>query len=149
MVLYFAYGRNMNEYVMRERGVVFTSSERAVLKGYKLIFNDADDKNGKTRVGYANVIKDPKSNVIGVLYEIRTGLKNLDEYEGVPINYIREFLKIEINGKCRSVEIYIAIRTSGGLKPEKEYLNDLITGAKQHGFPKHYVDFLKNVKTAD
>ena len=65
---------------MRERGVLFTERRRAILEGWKLLFNKVSSRNPSE--GFANIEREEGSVVEGILYEIRdSDLEKLDSYE--------------------------------------------------------------------
>ena len=67
--LYFAFGSNLSERKMRERGTKFTARESALLRGHRVVFSIWKDDG----FGYANMIPDEKSTVHGALYTCKTG----------------------------------------------------------------------------
>lgn len=76
--LYFAFGSNLSERLMQERGTKFLSRERAMLQGFRVVFNIWKDDG----FGYANIAPDEKSTVYGALYVCEKGsLAKLDEHE--------------------------------------------------------------------
>lgn len=145
---YFAYGSNMNEERMKERGVQFSKREHAVLEGWKLKFNKiASDKV----TGYANIEIDASSNIEGILYTISDkGIKKLDIFEGYPTHYNRISVSVKLdNGKEAEAIVYVAQpdKIKEGLKPTKEYLNHLIKGSGILSLK--YSEMLKKIKTID
>lgn len=146
MVLYFAYGSNMDKERMKKRVNNFKIIGNGILKKHKLVFNKpAKSGNG---VGFANVEKDEKSFVEGIVYETdNNGIEKLDYYEGVPEHYHRKTIFILVNSKLKECEIYIASKTETGLKPTKEYLNHLLEGEKF--LSKEYFKFIKDIITLD
>lgn len=115
---YFAYGSNMDGDRLRERGVSFSRRQRAVLEGYRLVFNKRSSRN--PREGYANIVKDEDGVVEGILYEIADGdIKKLDRYEGYPQHYERQKVKVRLHsGGVVEAVVYIARQemTAEGLK---------------------------------
>ena len=146
---YFAYGSNMNPERMIERGVSFTSRERAVLKGWRLKFNKVSSINA--REGYANIERDDNSVVEGILYTIDDkDIEKLDTYEGYPKHYNRVVLKVKKdNGEEVEALVYIANpdKVKDGLKPSKEYLNHLLRGCDL--LSENYCNMLRNWETLD
>lgn len=123
---YFAYGSNMNEKRMTDRGVNFLSKEKGTLKGYRFIINKKSQKI--PGIGFANIIKDKNSEVEGILYEVKTeDILKLDKFEGYPKHYRREMLPI--NGE--NVIVYIANdnwTTINELNTTEEYKNHILEG---------------------
>lgn len=145
---YFAYGSNMDPDRMIERGVSFSQREHAVLRGWRLTFNKISLK--KTNEGYANIEKDDKSVVEGILYEIQDeDIEKLDGYEGVPSHYKR--LNIVVHSKSGATEAitYVANpeKVKQGLKPSKDYLNHLLKGCDL--LSEEYCEKLNKWKTVD
>ncbi len=139
MVLYFAYGSNMNPERMRERGVKFKSFRPAKLKGYRLAFNKAC----YTFPGYgcANVEPDPNGVVEGVLYEVLEGLESLDSYEGYPRHYGRREVEVETpSGEKVKAVCYVAQPAfiKEGLKPHPNYLKHLLKACQLGLLSKSY-----------
>lgn len=63
--LYFAFGSNLSERLMQECGTKFLSRERAMLQGFRVVFNIWEDDG----FGYAtDIAPDEKSTVYGALY---------------------------------------------------------------------------------
>ena len=146
---YFAYGSNMNPERMIERGVSFTSRERAVLEGWRLKFNKVSSINA--REGYANIERDDNSVVEGILYTIEDkDIEKLDTFEGYPKHYNRVVLKVKKdNGEEVEALVYIANpdKVKDGLKPSKEYLNHLLRGCDL--LSENYCNMLRNWETLD
>jgi len=142
---YFAYGSNMNPERMRKRMGYLPPSRKAVLQDYSLIFNKISRKNPNE--GVANIIPLAGSFVSGLLYEVTDqDLAKLDEYEGVPTNYIRHIVKIECEGELMNALTYIAVRVKDGLKPSRDYLNHLLA-AKEY-LSEDYYQQLANTSCA-
>ncbi|MCX7929029.1 MAG: gamma-glutamylcyclotransferase, partial [Patescibacteria group bacterium] len=77
-------------------GIIFSTRERAVLEGYRLLFNKVASRNSKA--GYANIVPDHTGVVEGVLYEIdERDLEKLDKYEEYPSHYGRLKVKVKLN----------------------------------------------------
>lgn len=148
LVLYFAYGSNMNPERMRERGVMFYSRKHLVLLGYSLKFNKIVSI---PNAGAANIIPDQNGLVEGVLYQVTVkGIQNLDKYEHYPNEYDRVRLRVlDSNSSHLEITTYIAQedKTSDGLKPRAEYLDHLL--AAEDLLSENYYNQLKIVETLD
>jgi len=149
-VKYFAYGSNMDPDRMREeRKVFFLKRERAVLEGWRLLFNKI--KRDLPGAGYANIVKDEGSIVEGVLYEIREeDLEKLDECEGYPRHYYRRKVKVRIeDGREVEALTYIANpdMTRSDLKPTRKYLRYLIRGSDI--LSEEYREKLQRIETLE
>lgn len=130
-VWYFAYGCNVNTGQITSRVGECSVSRRAILKGYKRVFNVRSTQWGGLT---ANVIKtgDKEDEVPGVLYRI-TGekLDVLTRYEGKPP--VDVTVETE-DGTPVQAQCYVfnPSRTPG--KPPESYLNLILAGLKQHGY---------------
>jgi gamma-glutamylcyclotransferase (GGCT)/AIG2-like uncharacterized protein YtfP len=140
---YFAYGSNMNEKRMTERGVNYTKKEKGTLKGYRFIVNKKSQKNPS--IGFANIVEDINSEVEGIIYEVNhDDILKLDGFEGYPKHYKRE-IKI-INDK--QVVVYIANdnwTTNNELETTEEYKNHILEG--KTFLSEKYYNKLLEIKT--
>lgn len=130
VLIYLAYGSNMNPERMRIRGVKFRYRKRGILRGWSLVFNKiASDNAG---AGYANIIRDDTGVVEGILYEIpEDDLTELDRYEGYPQHYKRIMLLVQTDEGIVEAAVYVANqdKIKEGRRPKKEYLRHLIKGS--------------------
>lgn len=139
MNYYFAFGSNMNPDRMLERDIRYVGFETGKIVNAKLKFNkSAINKNE----GYANIIFKQKSEVEGILYELRSHreIYKLDRFEGYPWHYTRCKMMIRLNsGGVKIAYVYIATPyfTKNGLKPNREYLNHLLA-AKEYLSTEYY-----------
>lgn len=147
MLKYFAYGSNMNEKRMLERGITILSKKPAKMSNAKLLFNKIALFNMKQ--GYANIEICKKSVVEGVLYNIPAkDIYLLDTFEGFPTHYERWEVQVIVDKKIEYAITYVAhpSKTAKGLKPTKEYLNHLLAG--KSFLSKEYFEKLKATPTA-
>ena len=81
-------------------------------------------------MGYANIVREDRGIVEGILYEItKECIENLDKYEKYPEEYDRRLIEVRlISGIEHNAHVYIAQphKTSDTLKPTKEYLSHLL-----------------------
>lgn len=139
-VVYFAYGSNMKYSRIAERVGRVVSLGKGSLDGYELRFN----KFGIDGTGKANIVPNEDQTVYGVLYRCTNRqIDALDQFEGVPNHYTREILEIthDSTGDKISAVVYVAAKKNTinpGLPPSTEYLNFILDGAKEHGFPDKF-----------
>lgn len=146
VVVYFAYGSNMDFKRLEERGISFEFIGVGILENYELKFNKiAKNKSG---IGYANVVYKQGSKVEGLLFFI-DNIQILDRYEGFPEHYLKETLSIYHLNKSIEATVYVSASDKIGpnLMPEKAYLNRLLA-AKEY-LSQEYFDFLESTKTID
>lgn len=139
VLYYFAYGSNMCLRQMEERcgKENFTLIGRAKLQGYRFVY----DGYSKSRNGaVANILKDERCNVEGVLYKINLkALDMLDRYEGYPRTYQRkEVLVHRNNGKQYRAWVYYRTEQQPG-RPSTEYRQVVIQGAHENGLSDDYI----------
>ena len=123
-MLYFSYGSNLNWHQMLKiRCPEAKYVTRYNLSGYKLIFSNHDP----VRIfGHANIEKKKSSKVPGAIWEINKKNETiLDEYEGVPNYYQKEYIK----WKDQKTLIYIQNRFTKK-KPSSDYFHTIIQGYK-------------------
>jgi gamma-glutamylcyclotransferase len=149
-VWYFAYGANMDDSTFRvRRGIQALECRSGRIKGYRLRFNLDGRPRGKAAP--ANLHPDPHAEVWGVLYRItRRDLLRLDSTEGVPG---RGYRHVEIEAEDRSGRViqavtYIAKGKEVDGKPSLRYITLLREGARSHGLPEIYIQFLDGVEHA-
>ena len=145
MILYFAYGSNMDPLQMEQRcpGAVVVGPAR--LDDHRLTFVwDSPGWGG----GVATVEPVTGDHVWGVLWELTDDhVRTLDEYEGIAKGvYTRESADVESTGEMVNALIYIATDTRYK-KPSARYVGALIRGAKAFAVPDPYVEQLRALRT--
>ncbi len=148
-IWYFAYGSNMNRGTFVDRRGMHPIRERAgFLDDYRLCFNIPIGPGGRA---VANLQSQAGARTWGVLYLITTEeFDRLDRTEGVPSGVYR---RIPVNvgvdsGRPIAAFTYQSERITEGRKPSARYIGLLIEGARQHGLPDDYLDFLGSFELA-
>lgn len=116
------------------------------LKGYRLRFNLEGRPIGKAAP--ANICVDPDSELWGVLYRItRRELLRLDQTEGVPgRNYRHMLVPVEdADGNIVTAVAYMARGKDIDGIPSLRYMTLLREGARAHGLPDLWLQFLDGV----
>ena len=140
---YFGYGSNMNSRVFQgRRNMKPTKIERAVLKNYRLVFNQPGIP--WLEPSFANVEQAHGEYIEGVLYEI-TGneMRLLDISEG---NGAYDIVTSNVEGEVSGSVVAHTFATKNvalGLHPSLRYMNLLIEGAQEHGLSPEWVQMLK------
>src|SRR5439155_15425400 len=127
---YFAYGSNIETATFSgRRGIAFLCAVPARLAGWRLVL----DKPGIVSVGhgFANIVPDDTTVVLGVLYEMRPAdLDHLDLTEGVLIgNYRRVEVVAETLASAATrvaAQTFVSDRRDISLRPSTRYLACLI-----------------------
>ena len=155
-MLYFAYGSNLNWEKMKKIAPSLIFYGKAKLENYRLDFT-RESKNWDC--GVADIVKDVTKDVWGVIYQFnKKDLKKLDECEGYNPNreneknaYIRIEKMVYLEGKKdQSMTVYtyeVIDREFDKHKPNKDYKNLIVTGAKYWKLPKEYIKYLENIET--
>ncbi|MFQ5882659.1 MAG: gamma-glutamylcyclotransferase family protein [Candidatus Methylomirabilales bacterium] len=145
-MLYFAYGSNMERVWFKKRcpGAKFASA--AKLQDCDITFARSSAMWGG---GTADLKPAPGRVVEGVLWEIaEQDLKILDQYEGVPSDYVRKTVTVETkDGKKVQACAYFVTHPGGYRPPSKRYMRLLLQGAEEHGLSDEYVMRLEAIKT--
>lgn len=148
--MYFAYGSNMSKQQIVERLGEYGNLDGelvASLQGFEICFH----KISKSQPGYgfATIIKDPNCTVHGVLIKLNsTQISVLDRFEGIkskPPHYEKKGITVMTKqGEAVDAFTYIAHpkRIDKELGPSKDYLQTILTGAKEHGLEESYIEKL-------
>ena len=144
---YFAYGSNLCTAQMREVLGRIPRSVIARLRDYRFAFNIADTKAAEV---YGNLMPQDGSEIWGVLYECgRADIEKLDQFEDLASSlYSRQRIVVVMQSqKPVEAEAYFAGRASAGpeQRPSAEYARKIISGAREHGLPPHYVNQLEEL----
>ncbi len=147
-IWYFAYGSNMHHSAFRERRRMKPTEWRVgCLKGYRLRFNLEGRPIGKAAP--ANICPDGDCQLWGVLYRItRRELLRLDSTEGVPgRNYRHVLVPVEdADGNIVTAVTYMAKGKEADGTPSRRYITLLRDGARAHGLPPAWIEFLDSVQ---
>ena len=136
---YFAYGSNLwIEQMIERTGVIGQGGRRpkvAHLANHRLVFQHLEGGGP----AFANILC-PGDGVLGVVYRCSpAALEKLDHYEQ---GYERQPITVtDQQGEVIHAIAYV-IRPTPGVhigKPSAEYLQRILTGAKQHGLPEVYI----------
>jgi gamma-glutamylcyclotransferase len=142
---YFAYGSNMSLKRLEERIGKVSHCGTASLKNYYFSFN----KKGSDGTGKANIVPDSSSCVEGVVYKLSTQQMNrLDHCEGVPKHYKRETVSIlSSTGQPIQATTYVAQKaliSLQPLRPSPDYLNHILSGARENHLSSRSLKQIQN-----
>jgi len=137
-VLYFAYGSNMSTERMSSRASSAKTVGRARIPDKRLVYN----KRSKDGSGRANLVDSPGDEVWGVLYEVETDqLVALDRTEG---GYERQEVSvITEQGQTIQAVVYISDQLTDTPIPYDWYKQLIVSGAREHQLPEHYIELLE------
>ena len=138
MMLYFAFGSNLNHKQMKRRCRDSKYIGCYSLKNYTLVF-----RNYFLGGGVADVEKKKNSSVLGAIYKIsKKDEKELDIYEDFPKTYIKKYFRL----LGKKVMFYYMPKKTKPILPSKRYLNLIIQGYKDCGYRNNYIVISKNKK---
>lgn len=139
MPLYFAYGLNMDPVGMARRCPHSRALGPARLPRHRFIV---------TRDGYASVIRDPREEVHGVLWDCSLAdIRVLDKFEDIASGlYVKINQPVIVPGGAKRALIYIG-RTGDPGRPKPGYMETVIAGAKHFALPETYVAGLNRFLT--
>ena len=138
MMLYFAFGSNLNQKQMKRRCRDSKYIGCYSLKNYKLVF-----RNYFLGGGVADVEKKKNSSVLGAIYKIsKKDEIELDIYEDFPKTYIKKYFRL----LGKKVMFYYMPKKTKSIPPSKRYLNLIIQGYKDCGYRNNYIVISKNKK---
>jgi gamma-glutamylcyclotransferase (GGCT)/AIG2-like uncharacterized protein YtfP len=153
-MFYFDYGSNLNWEQLKERCPSASFYCRASLSNYRIDFTR---ESSKRECGVADIVKDNNYKVYGVVYRIyEADLGKLDKHEGyVPQGDKNAYKRIDImvfeeDNKEEPIIAFtyeVVKKKFGKYKPNKDYKNLIVTGAKYWKLPEDYINFLKNIET--
>ena len=131
---YFAYGSNLSARQMAQRCPDATDPRRATLADHDWLINER---------GVATVEPFAGSEVHGVLWQVSDrDLATLDSAEGVPVRYRRDRLTVRTEDGTSPAWVYIDHRSEPG-PPRPGYLERILEGARHHGLPHRWIEFLE------
>ena len=147
-VWYFAYGANMHDSAFLGRRRMRPKEWRVGrIKRYRLRFNLEGRPRG--RAAPANVSLAQNAEVWGVLYRItRLDLVRLNASEGIPGWRYRLIWPVAEDDRGNSLHVatYMADGNKEDGNPSLRYITLLRDGARAHGLPAHWINFLDGVK---
>ena len=130
MSFYFAYGSNMNPHRVTERGIGYDRVTAARAPGFTMRF----EKRSRLQAGagHANLAYRNGGAAEGVLYRLIDDdeIVKMDRYEGVPVQYSRESIRVETDSGVTWAWTYFANPAviSPNLKPPHWYVAHMMAG---------------------
>ena len=146
MFWYFGYGSNMDLTSLRAKGVEPHTSERAVLRGWRLRFNVYHFFRHEGGVGNIEPSDDPTDAVWGVLHRCDDEhLALLDAAEAYGHGYDRIGVSVLTDRGEHGAIAYVGIPSflDKECRPSQRYLNLLLKGATKAGLDSAYIEALR------
>jgi hypothetical protein len=156
MMIYFAFGSNMDPRQMAARCPSHRVLGRAFLADHDICF---PRRSPIRRCGTAGLVRVAGEGIWGVLYRLEAfDLERLHAAEGYspigPAHRSRhDFVAVEVrrggpDGETIAASTYVARPDGSGATPSMDYMRHLIEGAQYHALPDSYVRRLRAVATA-
>jgi hypothetical protein len=140
--LYFAYGSNMCSDQLAAWGTEHRAVGPAELRDYKLAFLR---RSIRWKAGAADIVYSPGESVWGVLWELPFGARQLDVKEAAGDAYRRRPVEVHLDGEPLVAMAYEVIeKAPRELRPRRDYLDLLLTGAREHGLPPAWQERLES-----
>jgi cation transport regulator ChaC len=143
---YFGYGSNMDFNSLRAKGVEPRTSERAVLRGWRLRFNVHHFFRHEGGVGNIEPSNHPLDVVWGVLHQCEGAhLARLDAAEAYGHGYDRTEVAVQTDrGEQRAIA-YVGNPSflDERCRPTRRYLNIILRGATAAGLDPAYIEALR------
>ena len=141
---YFAYGSNMSLPRLRKRVPRAEFLDSICVNGFTLVVNKRSiDGSAK-----CNLQTSADCHIWGVLYSIYSSdISLLDKAEGLGYGYNKEWIEISHRGAKLPIFFYIAdsAHIREDMEPYDWYMQFVISGAEEHGFPEGYLHFLQQI----
>lgn len=146
MFNYFGYGSNINLIALRAKGVEPISSQRAVLRGWRLRFNVQHWFRHEGGVGNIQQTGNPDDVVEGMFHVCEDAhLPMLDAVEAYGVGYDR--IEVNLDTEDGPVRALTYVGLPGYLNdtclPTQRYLNIIIKGAQAAGLSQSYIERLR------
>ncbi|EDV29053.1 uncharacterized protein TRIADDRAFT_20381 [Trichoplax adhaerens] len=148
--LYFGYGSNMSGDRLRLNSPSAEFCCIAKLEKYKLRFGYS--KYGPSKLWHgavASIVPDETDYVFGAVWSLSNeNMVTLDRQEGVSLGIYRPF-EVEvttIEGKLIRCRVYELINPQLGNRPSPQYLDVILTGARQLKIPPEYLNRLEQIE---
>jgi hypothetical protein len=139
--IYFAYGSNMASSQLIAWGTAHRALGPAELRDHKLAFLR---RSVRWKAGAADIVYSPGESVWGVLWELPFGAAELDVKESAGKAYRRRPVKVVLDGERVEAMAYEVIdKQPHELEPRPEYVDLMVSGAREHGLPDEWVERLE------
>ena len=137
---YFGYASNLKISILEQRiGAQIQNYVQGRLIDYGFRFNKRNT-DGSAR---ANIIASDSEDVFGVLYEIEK------KYQDILLKTEPGYRLINISVETEQGNVpaftFISEADDEDIYPSEEYLNSILTGAKEHSLPEEYTDFIRSM----
>jgi gamma-glutamylcyclotransferase len=147
VVLYFAYGSNLDQAQLQRRCPEAFLVSVGSLPDYRLAFTI---HSTGWNAGAADVVASVGDRVWGLVFQLtEDDLYALDRCEGYPEHYTRFLASIETTAGIVDAWTYTALRKQEFVRPSRRYMDLIREAALRHGFPEGYVRMLDRIPVVE
>ena len=144
-VLYLAYGSNLHPERLTARVGRPLAARTVRVDGWAIHFH----KRSRDGSAKCDIVPHPEQHIYGVVYALTLAAKRrLDHIEGVGFGYSVTQIHVPELGNLSTYRAQDHA-IDGDLRPYSWYHQLVLSGARHHGFPTHYLDGLRDVKTVE
>ena len=146
---YFAFGSNLASARLLQRIPEATVHCVATLAEHRLCWRKNDrGQSGKCDIDYTG---EADHLVYGVIYHMSHAAKlELDVYEGAGFGYDHKTVEVRtLEGDYLEAFTYYALDIDHSQQPFHWYKEHVLRGAIEHGFPRHYVEQIRETPSID
>ena len=137
---YFAYASNLKVSVLEQR---ISGKVQNYIQGRLVDYGFRFNCKNPDETARANIISSESEDVFGVLYRVD------EKYREVLLNTEPGYTLIQVTVETEQGNTqaftFISDADDEDIYPGKEYLNSILTGAKEHSLPTEYTDFIRSM----
>lgn len=123
---------------------------KVTLADYKVAFTSfTEDNSDVVKHGGCHLESSPGATLYGVVYEISADeLAKIDKLTRVEFgSYTQKFMKVQgEDGKIYDTVSHSIKNPVSKSLPSKEYMDHMVKGAKEFGFPESYIESLEELR---
>lgn len=145
MFSYFGYGSNINLISLKAKGVIPIHSQKATLRGWRLVFNVEHWFRHEGGMGNIVPSTSAQDQVEGVVHQcLDAHLPSMDSMESYGVAYDRVEIELDTESGPLKAWAYVGLPAylNDTCLPTRRYLNIILNGAKAAGLSDAYVSNL-------
>ena len=137
---YFAYASNLKVSVLEQR---IDGKVQDYVQGRLIDYGFRFNRKNADGTARANIIPSESEDVFGVLYQVDQKYREILLHTEPGYTLIQVPVETE-QGNLQAFT-FISNADDEDIYPGKEYLNSILTGAKEHSIPTEYTDFVRSM----
>jgi hypothetical protein len=146
-MLYFSYGSNLSASRLGARISAVRKVAVGVLDEHQLRFHKVSHTDGSAKCD-AFKTGDAGHFVLGAVFDVTQADRlSLDRYEGLHCGYEARDIRVRLeDGSMLAAFTYCATLIDPALRPFDWYLEHVLRGAREHGFPHAYIQGIEAIE---